>query len=188
VTHAESPMSKEPLSEEERALFRESVADARPLPQDKIKPYALRSKPLPSQRLRDEQEVMQSLLLSDPAEDAMLLTGEEILFTRDGVPPTLMRKLRRGQFRLDAELDLHGKTRVEAREALALFLATCIKHQRRCVRIIHGKGHGSFNKQPVLKTNVNHWLQQRDEVLAFCSARPADGGHGAVYVLLRRAR
>lgn len=181
-------MSKEKLSEEERALFRKSVADARPLPQDKVKPYTPRSKPRPSQRLRDEQEIIQSLLLSDPLADEALLTGEEIIFVRDGVTPSLMRKLRRGQYRIEAELDLHGQTRVEARAALAHFLAACIQQQRRCVRIIHGKGHGSFNKQPILKTNVNHWLQQREEVLAFCSARPVDGGHGAVYVLLRRPR
>ncbi len=188
VINPAPPMSKKKLSEEERTLFRESVAGTRPLPQDKIKPYAHRSKPQPNQRLRDEQEVIQSLLLSDPWEDEALPTGEESIFMRDGVAPTLMRRLRRGQYRIEAELDLHGKTRVEAREALAHFLATCIHHQQRCVRIIHGKGHGSINKQPVLKTHVNHWLQQRDEVLAFCSARPVDGGHGALYVLLRRPR
>jgi len=87
---------------------------------------------------------------------------------------------------VEAQLDLHGLTAAQARAALATFLRDCRIHGLRCVRIIHGKGRGSHNRQPVLKGKVNHWLRQRDEVLAFCTARPVDGGGGAVYTLLKR--
>jgi DNA-nicking Smr family endonuclease len=86
---------------------------------------------------------------------------------------------------LQAELDLHGMISVEARQAVAAFLAECCKRGKRCVRIIHGKGLGSKNKEPVLRTKVKHWLMQKDEVLAFCQARTMDGGSGAVVVLLK---
>ena len=99
----------------------------------------------------------------------------------------LLKQLRRGQLTITAELDLHGYIVADARIALTEFLTDCRRHGDRCVRIVHGKGHGSRQKLPVLKNKVNTWLQQRDEILAFCSARPADGGTGAVYVLLKRS-
>jgi DNA-nicking Smr family endonuclease len=86
-----------------------------------------------------------------------------------------------------AELDLHGMTSELARSALREFMAECRRRDHRCVRIIHGKGRGSSNRGPVLKGKVNRWLRQRDDVLAFCSARPVDGGTGALYVLLRHS-
>ena len=87
----------------------------------------------------------------------------------------LLKRLRRGQFRVERELDLHGKTSLEARHLLAEFLKRCTRDRVRVVRVIHGKGLGSHNKIPVLKGKVSYWLRQRDEVLAFCSARPMDG-------------
>ena len=98
----------------------------------------------------------------------------------------MLRKLRRGQFQIGPALDLHGMTVATAREALTRFLHAARREGRSCVRIIHGKGNGSRHRGPVLKLKINHWLRQRDEVLAFCSARPVDGGTGAIYVLLRR--
>jgi DNA-nicking Smr family endonuclease len=83
------------------------------------------------------------------------------------------------------QLDLHGLTRAEAHEALAAFLRTAVRYARRCVRIVHGKGLGSKNREPVLKVKVKVWLARRQEVLAFCQAPPAHGGSGAVLVLLR---
>lgn len=97
----------------------------------------------------------------------------------------MLRKLRRGHWILQGELDLHGARVDGARELLGAFLRDAIKHQRRCVRVIHGKGHGSIGKQPVLKGKVKNWLIQKDEVLAFCQAREHDGGGGALIVLLR---
>jgi DNA-nicking Smr family endonuclease len=107
-------------------------------------------------------------------------------YARPGLQRTVMRRLRRGDYRIGAELDLHGMTADAARGELARFLREAIGRELRCVRIIHGKGLGSEGRGPVLKPRVARWLRQRDDVLAYCSARPADGGTGALYVLLRR--
>ena len=96
-----------------------------------------------------------------------------------------MRKLRRGHWVIQNELDLHGMRSDEARAALAEFLRNADKRGLRCVRVIHGKGLGSVNKEPVLKGKVRNWLAQKAEVIAFCQARAADGGSGALLVLLK---
>jgi DNA-nicking Smr family endonuclease len=166
-------------------LFRKATAGARPLRQDKVAPHKPKRKPVPQQRLRDQQEVVASLLSDDYLPDVE--TGEELLFVRPGLQQRVLRKFRRGQYAIEAELDLHGRTANEARELLAAFLRDARAHGRRCVRIIHGKGLGSAGKLPVLKVKVNTWLRQKNEVLAYCSARPQDGGTGAVYVLLKRS-
>lgn len=127
-------------------------------------------------------------MMSDAFEPAELETGEELLYARTGLPRRLLRQLRQGKFSMGAELDLHGMTVPMARQALAQFLEECERNAVRSARIIHGKGRGSYQKEPVLKGKVSAWLQQRDEVLAFCSARPADGGTGALYVLLKRRK
>lgn len=172
-------------SDEDARLFRESVGDVRPLSHDLAEVAAPRPAPVPRQRLRDEREVLREMAagLYDGAE---IETGEELVFARPGVQLTLMRKLRRGQFAIEGELDLHGYTVSEARESLFLFLHDARASGRRCVRVVHGKGNGSHGRQPVLKGKVNHWLRQIDAVLAFASTRPVDGGTGAVYVLLKR--
>jgi DNA-nicking Smr family endonuclease len=167
-------------------LFRRAVADATPLPPHN---RAARSKhgprPVARQRQIDEAQVLVDAL-SDPWEfDDAIATGEELLFARPGVPAAALRKLRRGGWVIKAELDLHGHSGDEARVALAAFLNRCMLEDRRCVRIIHGKGHGSKNRLPVLKNKVRHWLMQREDVLAFCQARTVDGGAGAVVVLLK---
>ena len=87
---------------------------------------------------------------------------------------------------IEAELDLHGLTAERAEPMLATFLAECQQQQIRCVRVIHGKGWGSRDNRPVLKSKVNYWLRQSDAVLAFCSATIEDGGTGALYILLKR--
>ncbi len=167
-------------------LFRRAVADAVPLPPGNRAQVARPlPKPLARQRLRDEQQVLIDAL-ADPWDwEAALSTGEELVFVRPGVPKTTLRKLRRGGWAIQGELDLHGHTGDEARVALAGFLNRCNHEDRRCVRIIHGKGYGSKNRLPVLKNKVQHWLMQREDVLAFCQARSVDGGAGAVIVLLK---
>lgn len=167
-------------------LFRRAVADAVPLPPANRADVARsRPKPVARQRLRDEQQVLIDAL-SDPWDwEAAVSTGEELFFSRPGVPAAALRKLRRGGWVIKGELDLHGHTGEEARVALAAFLTRCMLEDRRCVRIIHGKGHGSKNRLPVLKNKVRHWLMQREDVLAFCQARTVDGGAGAVIVLLK---
>ena len=177
---------KSRLQEDGAMLFRRAVADAVPLPpSNRVERTRPRPKPIAGQRLRDERQVLIDAL-ADPWDwEAAVSTGEELFFSRPGVPTTALRKLRRGGWVIKGELDLHGHTGDEARMALAAFLNRCMIEDRRCVRIIHGKGHGSKNRLPVLKNKVRHWLMQREDVLAFCQARTVDGGAGAVIVLLK---
>jgi DNA-nicking Smr family endonuclease len=171
--------------EAETDLFRQAVADAEPLTHHgrflhDIPPPP----PIPLSRLRDEREVILESLRDPTDWDEATETGEELSYIRPGLPRQILRRLR-GQWVAQAELDLHGLNRVEAKHELAEFLFECKRRGVRCVRVIHGKGLGSKNREPVLKTHVRHWLTQRDEVLAYVQARPAEGGGGAVMVLLR---
>ena len=174
-----------PLDPQDRELFRQTVGAVEPLLCDRIEPVARQPAPVPRFSLADERQVLNDML-SDYFEPADLETGEELYYRREGVQQAVLRKLRRGQFQVGAVLDLHGMTVAAAKEALAVFLQRTRRESLHCVRIIHGKGNRSRHRGPVLKQKINHWLRQRDEVLAFCSARTADGGTGAVYVLLRR--
>jgi len=169
----------------DRHLFLEAMRGVKPLKQDTVLPKTLKLKPIPKQRQLEEVAIKHDML-SDAYDPAELETGEELFFVRPGIQQGILRRLRRGAFSVRAELDLHGMIVPEARAAVAGFLRYSQQHNIRCVRIIHGKGYGSWQKQPILKNKLNHWLQQRDEVLAFCSARSVDGGTGAVYVLLKR--
>lgn len=173
------------ISPEDRSLFREAATGTRPLTHDRCEPTLRRPRPAAHQRRLDEREVMRELALGDGFERTDSETGDELLYLRPGVQHQVMRKLRRGHYRVEAELDLHGLTAREAREAMSRFLAECLHRGLRCIRVIHGKGNRSLGQQPVLKRKVDGWLAQRNEVLAFASARPVDGGTGAVYVLLR---
>ncbi len=177
---------KPTLHPDDANLFRASVSDVTPLPRpQKAELERPRPRPVPSQRLRDDREALKDSL-SDPIPwDAGMETGEELAYTRNGIGAQTLRKLRRGHWHIQGELDLHGLRVDEARELTVDFLHQCARRGLRCVRIIHGKGLGSKNREPVLKRKVAHWLMQRDEILAFCQARRADGGSGAVVVLLK---
>jgi DNA-nicking Smr family endonuclease len=139
---------------------------------------------LPVQQQRDEQAVMREALSDEFDVETLLDTDEALSFRRPGLGPDVVRKLRRGQWQLQGQLDLHGLRREDARLALAEFIRHAHKSGWRCVRVIHGKGLGSPGKTPVLKNRVHSWLVQKKEVLAFAQARPADGGAGALVVLL----
>ena len=141
---------------------------------------------MPSQRRRDEKQVLRDLL-SDGLDPADLETGEELVYLRPGLPYSLLRRLRRGQFSVGPQLDLHGLTVDEARAALGAFLHEVQRGGRRCVRIVHGKGLRSGDSGPVLKALVDRMLRLRSDVLAFASAPAPEGGSGAVLVLLTRA-
>ena len=180
-------MATNKRSKDDAKLFRAHVGDARPVAQDRVAPYRPKRKPIPVQSRRDAAAVMQSLL-SDDYEPADVETGEELLYARPGLQHMVLRALRRGQYAIEAELDLHGRTVPQAREALDRFLRDARAQGKRCVRIVHGKGNSSEGKMPVLKGKVNVWLRQKDEVMAFCSATPRDGGTGAVYALLKRRK
>jgi DNA-nicking Smr family endonuclease len=141
--------------------------------------------PIPVQQQLDEQRVLQEAL-SDEFDAATLLDIDEALsFRRPGVGPDVTRKLRKGEWTIQGELDLHGLRRDGAREALAMFVRESHRRGWRCVRVVHGKGLGSPGKTPVLKGKVQGWLIQKDEVLAFVQARGDEGGAGALIVLLK---
>jgi DNA-nicking Smr family endonuclease len=136
-------------------------------------------------RTRDDAEVLQASVSDDIDVESLLDTDEALSYRANGIGPDVLRKLRRGEWSIQSEIDLHGHRVDEAREALVAFLKQALKRNQRCVRVVHGKGLGSQGKTPVLKGKVRAWLVQRDDVIAFCQARPAEGGSGALVVLLR---
>lgn len=173
-------------NDEDAALFREAMKGVvRRAPSVHITREGKVLSTRPRQREADERDVLREMM-RDPEPD-QLESGDTLLYRMSGVQDSVMRKLRRGQYRVERELDLHGHNRFEAREEVSEFLAYCQDQDVRCVRIIHGKGNGSPNSGPVIKAHLDSWLRRRKDVLAFCSARPVDGGTGAVYVLLRAA-
>jgi DNA-nicking Smr family endonuclease len=169
---------------DEKRLFREAVRDVK-----RLRTPARVTPPKPRPRARfarlDELAVLQESLELSPG-DLLAETGDELSFRRAGVQDAVLRKLRRGQYRIEAELDLHGLTVAEAKLQLRQFLEDVLRSGARCVRIIHGKGLRSGHRGPVLKHTASLILQKTDAVLAFSSARPVDGGTGAIYVLLSR--
>lgn len=167
------------------ALFREAMRGVKPLAKSRPVPDKPAPSPRANSRRRDERRALEESLESVP-DDADIETGEELTFRRPGISEREFRKLRRGQFALREELDLHGLTGEEARKALREFIAEARAEGARCVRIVHGKGLRSGPRGPVLKNLVNRYLRRADPVLAFCSAQPRHGGTGAVYVLLKR--
>jgi DNA-nicking Smr family endonuclease len=170
----------------ERNLFAVSVGPVLPLRKAAAEPPArARPAPVPRQRLKDEARVLEESLSDDFDAAWLLETDAELSFRRRGVGHDVLRKLRRGVWVTQAQLDLHGLRRDEAREQLQAFLRDAARSGWRCVRIVHGKGKGSPGRESVLKAKVKGWLVQRHDVLAFVQARAADGGHGALLVLLR---
>lgn len=159
------------------------MRDVRPLRHAKPLPARVRRRPRADSRRADEARVLADSLTLDAVE-LDVESGEELVWRREGVAESVLRRLRRGHYAVRDELDLHGMTQDEARHALSAFLAECAAHDRRCVRIIHGKGRRSGHRGPVLKSAVNRWLRRHAAVRAFCSARSNDGGTGALYVLL----
>jgi DNA-nicking Smr family endonuclease len=141
--------------------------------------------PVPHQTQRDERAALAQSLATDVSPDDAMESGEELVYLREGVARQVLRKLRRGHWVVEDNLDLHGMNRVEAALSVAEFLRRCLLRRVRCARIVHGKGLGSRNREPVLKGKLRKWLSLRDEVLAFCQAPAADGGAGAVLVLLK---
>ena len=170
--------------DEDKALFRAAVADARPL-KAAARVVARRPRRAPKAHFaRAERAAVlaESLAAPGPFIDTQPL--DELQYRREGVALTVLQRLRRGDYRIEAELDLHGCNGREAHAQLAAFLATARTRGLRCIRIIHGKGMRSGPRGPVLKQTVNTLLRRAESVLAFTSARPRDGGTGATLVLL----
>ena len=167
-------------------LFRQSVGPVSILQQqDQRAPSA----PLPTPR--QQQIEVQAVLrasLSDLFEvDALMEADPTLSYTCKGVGADVVRKMRKGHWPVQDELDLHGLRRDDARDAIVAFLHHAGQHHYRCVRVIHGKGLGSQGQAPVLKSMVCSWLVQKGDVIAFCAARPSEGGNGALIVLLKSA-
>ena len=169
--------------------FRRALAGVEPLPEPRRRVLrTARPAPVPHQTRSDERAALAESLTAAISPDDALESGEELVFLRDGISRQVLRKLRRGHWVVQDALDLHGFNRDEAAVGVADFLNRCAKRHLRCVRIIHGKGHGSRNREPVLKRRLYRWLVVRDDVLAFCQAPAAQGGGGAVLVLLTSGR
>lgn len=169
----------------ESNLFKAEVKNTRPL---KVAvPFTEKTppKPTPKQFIRDEKQALMDSLSDDYYPAHELESGEELLYLRTGQSPDVLSKLRRGFWVVQAQIDLHGLISDEARAYVAEFLNSCKKRNIRCVRIVHGKGLGSRNREPVLKHKLRNWLMQKDEVIAYAQAKPEDGGSGAVIVLLK---
>jgi DNA-nicking Smr family endonuclease len=173
-----------PIPADERALFRSAVADVEPLATDRVHHEPPPAPAIPRQSRHDETAALRETLHGADLLDLQLEGGDEAAWLRPGLPRSVLRDLRRGRWVHQDKLDLHGMNRDQARHAVAGFLADASRRGLRCVRIVHGKGIGSPGREPVLKKLVLGWLAQRREVLAFCQARAAEGGAGAVVVLL----
>lgn len=182
----EERLRREKEGRRDAELFRRAIGDVAPLPKpNKAELSPPRPLPIANQHLADEQAALEESWSDEFNVDTLLDTDEALSYARSNIGQDTLRKLRRGQWVIQSQLDLHGLRREEAREALAEFLRQAVKRGIRCVRIIHGKGLGSVNKEPVLKNKVRNWLIQKEEVIAFCQARAADGGAGALVVLLK---
>jgi DNA-nicking Smr family endonuclease len=174
------------VKDHDSKLFRREMADAKPLRQpDRVHPAPKKPGPRARFARAEQKQVLRESLLAD-VDTIEAANGDGLHFRRPSVSRRTMRRLARGKFSVQAEIDLHGMTVAEAKPRLAGFLEDCVRQGRLCVRVVHGKGRGSGERGPVLKRSVDKWLRRWDAVLAFVSTPQVDGGTGAVYVLLRK--
>ena len=179
-------MVKKKLTQDDVALFRQSIGKVNPVKPGKTVPSTTnKPKPFPKTRSVDITEKMDS---RKEVTVENLGLEDSFAYSAPGVQKNVLKKLRKGHYGLDAELDLHGLSRDKAKHQLLHFLYNCVQDGCRCVHIIHGKGYRSPDHQPVLKNKINLWLRQHQDVLAFCSATQRDGGSGATYILLSLAQ
>jgi DNA-nicking Smr family endonuclease len=173
-------------TEDDASLFRRQVGDIRPVRQD-VRAPDFKHRPPARARFRreDEASVLRESLEAE-IDEIETGAGEALRFHRPGVGRRTMRKLARGNYAVQGEIDLHGMTVPEAKGQLREFITESVYRGHTCVRVVHGKGLGSGHRGPVLKGKVNNWLRRWHEVLAFVSTRQVHGGTGAVYVLLRK--
>jgi DNA-nicking Smr family endonuclease len=172
-------------SPDEAENFSAAMNGVRPIRRsDRLPPHRPAPPPQARSREADERAVLEELR-NAPLDFDVMESGDVAEYRAPGVQDSVWRHLRRGGYRIGAELDLHGCNREQAHLALVRFILDCRDTDRRCVRIIHGKGLRSPNTGPVLKSLLNSWLRRRADVLAFCPARAHDGGSGAMYLLLR---
>jgi len=175
-------VSHKSVKTEDSSLFQSAVGKVTPIKSDKhILSTAQKPRPYP----KKQEALIGNKLTKNPTDTLHTLQTEDTLrYTAPGLQKNVLKKMRHGHYGLDAELDLHGLTSVQAKHELIKFLHFCEQDGCHCVRIIHGKGYRSENNLPVLKNDINLWLRQHQEVQAFCSAAQKEGGAGAVLVLL----
>ncbi len=172
-------------AERARQVFALTVGPVTPLPlPNQVDLTPPRPAPVPRQRDLDEAAALREAWSDEVDVESLLLTDDGLSFRRADVGPEVVTKLRRGHWSIQGRLDLHGMRRDEARDELALFLRDSRRMGWRCLRVVHGKGHGSPGREPVLKGKVQRWLAQSAEVLAFAQASGPQGGAGALIVLL----
>lgn len=183
--HIIAVMDRDEDIDDELSLFKQAVAGARPIQVNRVPIPVKKPKPIPRQFIMDERQALIDSLSDHYIPAHELESGEELLYLRDGQSPIILSKLRRGHWVIQRHIDLHGLISDEARAYVSEFISDCKKRGIRCVRIVHGKGLGSRNKEPILKNKLRGWLMQKDEVIAYAQAKPQDGGSGAVIVLLK---
>ena len=167
-------------------LFQAAIGKVKPLePPQRAKLAPEPPKPIPKQQMLDDAAALQEALSDEIDVTTLLDTDEHLSFRRPGVGTDVTQKLRKGKWSIQKQIDLHGFRSDEAREALGAFIRESHRNGIRCVRVVHGKGLGSPGKAPVLKEKVHKWLVQKAEVVAFVQAQPAQGGAGALVVLLQ---
>lgn len=171
------------ISAEERALFRNNMADVNPLVNDKVHHALIRNKTTPP---INQSNMDKTMFVASPWTES-IPHDDTLLYVNGGITLKRQRQLRQGKIEVQRRLDLHGQTLNQSAASLSRFLDNCTEANINSVLIIHGKGYNSGTSGPVLKTHINHWLKSHPAVLAFSSAQPCDGGTGAVYVLLRQA-
>ena len=170
----------------DKDLFVRAAGAVKPLPtQGKVLLKKEQVKARVMQQALDEQAVLRESISDEFDVSTLLDVDDHMSFRRPGIGTDVTKKLRQGQWSIQRQIDLHGLRRDEAREALSAFIREAHRYGIRCVRVVHGKGLGSPGKAPVLKSRVHSWLVQKNEVLAFVQAKPADGGAGALVVLLK---
>lgn len=173
------------MTDDDNDLFRKAVSGAKPLrAEDRVGEATKKPRPKARFSRADERAALQESLEAD-IDDLQSHSGDGMRFHRPHVGKRTLRKLSRGGFSVQAEIDLHGMTVAEAKPRLTDFIDGCVRDGKLCVRVVHGKGLGSGGRGPVLKQKVDRWLRRWDSVLAFVSTRQVDGGTGAIYVLLR---
>ena len=172
-------------AEAERNMFVRAVGAVKPIPEKaRVLNLGKRPEPRPLQQDLDDQAALLESMSDEFDVSTLLDVDDQLSFRRPGIGTDITRKLRKGEWSLQGQLDLHGLRSDEAREALGQFVRDAKRMGWRCVRVVHGKGLGSPGKEPVLKSKVQRWLVQKNEVLAFVQAKPSDGGAGALVVLL----
>ena len=169
----------------EKTLFQRAVGPVKPLPsRPRVELNGTPAPPKAFQQKLDDDRVLHQSLSDDFDVSTLLDTDDELSYRRSGIGTDVTQKLRKGHWSLQGQIDLHGLRSDEAREALGQFIRDAYKRGWRCVRVVHGKGLGSPGKTPVLKSKVQRWLVQKNEVLAFVQAKALEGGAGALVVLL----